>query len=195
MSPSLSLMDACQPVCHTCSILQHLSSAGIYIHPPTTLHLSLDLWGPLFPIKPLAPTYQSHVRTVISCVCPYLRSPHPIPKSRIRVQSVWETRSCPLLCALALSLSLSPWLLGCAVVAMRMKVNTWAFFPFLFLTYRVCSQKNHMNSLFCESDQNMSTIEFLPMHLGIALVFLNDVLQVNSKKKLISFARTPWTPQ
>lgn len=68
-------------------------------HPPLTRHPSLDLRVPFFHTEPLTPTYQSRVSAVITCVCIYRRSPHPVPKSRIRVQSGWETRSPPGFCS------------------------------------------------------------------------------------------------
>lgn len=145
--------------CSTCLLQVFIS------HPPTTHHPSLDLWGPLFPIKLLTPTYQSHVSAVITCVCPYLCSPHPVSKSRIRVQSDWETRSPPLLFPLSLSLCLSPWLQGCAVFEWESKVNTWALFrlpgQICFLAHPDCIRifsffllESHMKCDFCKSDSN-----------------------------------------
>lgn len=116
---SLCFTDAGKPVsvissafCCPC-LLQVFISSHLHLTTPF-----LDLWGPLFPIKLLTPTYQFYASAVITCVYPYLRSPHPVSKSRIRVQSVWETRSPPLLFPLSLSARLSPWLQGCVVVAM-----------------------------------------------------------------------------
>lgn len=86
-------------------------------HPPTSSH-PLDLWGPLFHTGLLAPTYQSHDSAVITCVCLYLLSPHPVSKSRIRVQSGWETRSPSLLFPLLPCPRLSPWLQGLDLAAM-----------------------------------------------------------------------------
>lgn len=65
---------------------------------PTHLELAthpLTYESPYFTQSCSPPTYQSRVSAVITCVCIYLCSPHPVPKSRIRVQSGWETRSPP----------------------------------------------------------------------------------------------------
>lgn len=85
-------------VCCTCTVatvclhFQDLASAGIYI-PPT--YNSPPIPWPLISHRATHPIYQSRVSAVITCVWIYLCSPHPVPKSRIRVQSGWETRSPP----------------------------------------------------------------------------------------------------
>lgn len=113
LSSLLQMLVILSALCSPCLLQVFIS------HPPTAHHPSLDLWGPLFPTKPLAPPPTNpHVGAAITCVCPYLRSPHPASKSRIRVQSGGETRSPPLLSPpRSLSLCLSHRLQGCAAVA------------------------------------------------------------------------------
>lgn len=104
---SFSLLQMQVSQCLSCPQLFAAPVNCRYLY-PTHLQLTTPLSRP--PISYLAthpPTYQSHVSAVITCVC---RSPHPVSKSRIRVQSGWETRSPPLLSLsppLAISLSLS----------------------------------------------------------------------------------------
>lgn len=84
---------------HVSQCLSAFSGLGFcrYLY-PTHLELAthpLTYESPYFTQSCSPPTYQSRVSAVISCVCIYLCSPHPVPKSRIRVQSGWETRSPP----------------------------------------------------------------------------------------------------
>lgn len=129
-------------------------------HPPTTHHPSLDLWGPM---EPLTPICQSHVSAVITFVCTYLCSPHPSPKSRIRVQRGWETRSPPLSLP-PLAICLSPWLQGSAAVGkvkwMQGLCLDWQS-KSVIVTYPDCCQIRILQSIsFCMVNTFLSIVRW-----------------------------------